>query len=166
MFHTSVPVFIHGLTTLSTILKKGEVYTSEKKIDPSVFVNARLAPTMFPLSRQIQITCDIVKGGVSRLAGEDAPSFADTETTFLELQTRIDKTITYLKGFKPEQIDGTEAKDITLKVGGHELKFIGQAYLLSFVIPNFYFHITAAYTILRHNGVDVGKMDFLGNIQS
>ena len=165
MYQASVPVFLHGFENLSAILKKGEAYATEKKFEPSVLINARLAPDMFALARQVQIVTDIVKGGVARLAGVEVPSFADTETTFAELQARITKVSDFLKTFKPAQIDGSEKKKIELKVGGNEMKFEGQPYLLNFVLPNFYFHITATYAILRHNGVAVGKMDFLGNIQ-
>jgi len=165
MYQASVPVFLHGFENLSAILKKGEAYAAEKKFEPSVLINAQLAPDMFPLSRQVQITTDIVKGGVARLAGVEVPSFPDTETTFAELQARITKVSDFLKTFMPAQIDGSEKKKIELKVGGNDLKFEGQPYLLNFVIPNFYFHLTTTYAILRHNGVAVGKMDFLGNIQ-
>jgi hypothetical protein len=163
LYQASIPVFIRGLNNFAAILKKGEEYAVAKKIDPSVLVNARLAPDMFPLSRQVQIATDVVKGGGARLAGVDVPSFADEETTFAELQTRLSKTIAFLETLTPAQIDGSENKAVTLKVGGRELQFTGQAYLLSFVLPNLYFHTTVAYIILRHNGVDVGKMDFLGN---
>lgn len=162
MYQASVPTFIRGFTNLSAILTKAAAHAEAKKIDPSVFINARIAPDMFPLSRQIQIATDVTKGGCARLAGIDIPSYADTEATFPELQARIAKTVEFLKGIPAAKIDGTEDKDITLKVGGNDLQFKGQAYLLGFVIPNFYFHITTAYAILRHNGVEIGKMDFLG----
>ena len=165
MYQASIPTFIHGLNNLSTILSKAESHVAAKKIDPSVLLNARLYPDMFALTRQVQIATDIVKGGVARLAGVEVPSFPDTETTFFELQARIAKISEFINGFKPSQIDGTEDKTISLKVGGSEMDFQGQPYLLSFVIPNFYFHISIAYAILRHSGVDIGKMDFLGNIQ-
>lgn len=164
MYQASVPVFIRMLTNLSAILKKGEAFAETKKIDPSVLINARLAPDMHPLSRQIQIATDGVKGGCARLAGVEIPSYADTETTFAELQERLAKTIAFLKTLTPEQIDGSEDRTITLKVGGGEMKFPGQTYLLNFVFANFYFHATATYLILRHNGVEVGKMDFLGGV--
>ena len=163
MYQASIPTFIRALNNLSAILTKAEAHAAAKKIDPSVFINARLAPDMFPLSRQIQIASDGVKGCAARLAGIDVPSFADTETTFAELQTRIAKTITFLQSVTAAHIDGSEERAISLKVGPRELSFKGQDYLLSFVIPNVYFHITAAYAILRHNGVEIGKMDFLGN---
>ena len=163
MYQASVPVFIQGLTNLSEILRKAETYATAKKIDPSVLINARLAPDMFALARQVQIATDIVKGGVSRLAEVEIPSYADTETTFEELQLRVAKTIAYLKTFDAKKVDGSEERKITLKVGGKELNFDGQGYLLQFVIPNFYFHIVATYGILRHNGLDIGKKDFLGS---
>lgn len=165
MYQSFIPPVLHGLGNLSAILSKAENYAATKKIDPSVLINARLAPDMFALARQVQITTDIVKGGAARLAGVEIPSYADTETTFAELQARIAKTIAFLKTVTAKQIDGTEEKEITLKVGGNEMKFKGQPYLLHFVIPNFYFHFMATYAILRHNGLDIGKMDFLGNIQ-
>lgn len=163
MYQSSIPVFIRALNNVDVILKKGEDYAVAKKIDPFVFINGRLAPDMFPLARQVQIATDVVKGGAARLAGVEVPSFADEETTFAELQERVAKTIAFLETITPAQIDGSENKPVTLKAGAHELKFTGQAYLLSFVLPNLYFHNTVTYSILRHNGVDVGKMDFLGN---
>ncbi len=163
MYQASVPTFIRGLNNLSAILAKASAYATEaSKIDPATLVNARLYPNMFPLSRQVQIASDVVKGGAARLAGVEIPSFPDTETTFDELQARIKKTITFLETIKPAQVDGTEDKNIVLKVGGNEMTFTGQAYLLTFVIPNLYFHVTTAYAILRHNGLDIGKGDFLG----
>lgn len=162
MYQASVPTFIHALNNLQNILAKGEAFAIAKKIDPAVLVNSRLAPDMFPLSRQVQIASDIVKGGVGRLAGVEVPSFPDTESSLTELKDRVSKTIAFLKTIEAKQIDGTEEKDIALKVGGRELAFKGQAYLLGFVIPNLYFHITTTYAILRHNGVEVGKADFLG----
>lgn len=162
MYQASIPVFLRGLNNLSEILKKAEAYAEAKKIEPGVLVNARLAPDMFPLARQIQIASDGVKGCGARLAGIDVPSFPDTETTFSELQARIDKTVDFLKGLTPAEIDGTEAKAITLPLRSGELQFTGQSYLLNFVLPNFFFHVTTAYAILRHNGLDIGKMDYLG----
>ena len=166
MYQASTPTFVHGLQSLSAILTKAEAYATAKKIDPAVLINARLYPDMFPFSRQVQIACDIAKAGVARLAGVEVPSFPDTETTFAELQARIKKTIDFISSHPASTIDGKENADITLKVGGNPMQFKGQPYLLQFVIPNFYFHITAAYAILRHNGVEIGKMDFLGSIQS
>ena len=162
MYQASVPVFIYQLNNLKEVLKKAEQYAPTKKIDLAVFVDGRLIADMFPFSRQVQIACDIVKGGAARLAGVEVPSYPDTEKTFPELYARIDKTIDFLKTFKPDQIDGTENKSISLKVGGKEMNFQGQPYLLHFVLPNLYFHTAIAYAILRNNGVDVGKMDYLG----
>lgn len=162
MYEASIPTFIHGLNNLSAILKKAETYAEEKKFDSSILLGARLFPDMFPLPRQVQIACDIVKGAAARLAGADVPSFPDTESTFAELQSRIKKTIDFIKTVKPAQIDGSEKRPIKLTVGGNELSFDGQQYLLYFVIPNFYFHITTTYGILRHNGLNIGKADFLG----
>lgn len=163
MYQASVPVFLKTLGNLSGILKKAEAYAVAKKIEPGVLVNARLAPDMLPLARQIQIASDAVKGFGARAAGVDVPSFADTETTFAELQARIQKTVDFLKTLKPEQIDGTEQKEVTLKVGGNDLAFTVQNYLLHFAMPNFFFHVTTAYAILRHNGLEIGKKDFLGS---
>ena len=164
MYQASIPVVIRAFDNLIAILKKGEAFAAAKKIEPSVLINARLAPDMFPLSRQIQIATDVCKGAAARLAGTEIPSYADTESTFAELYERIQKTVAYLKTFKPAQIDGSEEKTITLKVGGQEMTMKGQQYLTGFVLPNLYFHITVAYAILRHNGVDVGKKDYLGSL--
>ena len=164
MYQSSIPVFVRQLTNLSAILKKAEEHAIAKKIEPEVFINARLAPDMFPLSRQIQIATDGVKGAAARLAGVEVPSFPDTEKTFSELQARIAKTIEFAKTFSAKQIDGSEDRKVTLKLRGQDTTFSGQPYLLNFVLPNLYFHITVAYAILRHNGVDVGKKDFIGNL--
>lgn len=163
LYQASVPVFIRMLENLSSILAKAAAHAEAKKIDPSIFVNARLAPDMYPLSRQIQIATDMVKGCAARLAGIEVPSYEDNETTFAELQARIAKTIAFLQSVSAEQIDGSEEKTITLRTPSRELSFLGQPYLLNFVLPNFYFHITTAYAILRHNGVDLGKKDFVGD---
>ncbi len=163
MYQASIPNFIRMLGNLSSILNKAVDQIEAKKIDPAVFINARLAPDMYPLSRQIQIATDMAKGCAARLAGIDVPSYEDNETTFAELQSRIAKTIDFLRSINPEQIDGSEERKVTLKLRSNEISFLGQPYLLNFVIPNFYFHITTAYAILRHNGVDIGKMDYVGN---
>jgi uncharacterized protein len=165
MYQASVPSFQRTLKALDAVLDKAVANAAERKIDPAVLVNARLAPDMHPLSRQIQIATDGVKGCAARLAGVEVPSFADTETTFPELKERIAKTLAFIATIKPEQIDGSEARDISLKAGPRELNFKGQDYLLFFVLPNFYFHATTAYDILRHNGVPLGKLDFLGAAQ-
>lgn len=162
MFQASVPVLVRGLTNLQAIIGKAQAHASEKQIDPTVLTGARLFPDMLPLSRQIHIATDTAKGCAARLADVEAPKFDDVEVTFDELHTRIQKTIDYLQTFKPEQIDGTEERAITLKMRTGPIEFTGLNYLLSFVLPNFYFHITTAYDILRHNGVEVGKRDYLG----
>lgn len=163
MYQASIPVFIRMLGNLSSILDKAAVYAEAKKIDPSVLINARLAPDMYPLSRQIQIATDMVKGCAARLAGIAVPGYEDNETTFAELQARIAKTIAFLQSVSAEQIDGSEEKTITVPMRTRELSFLGQPYLLNFVLPNFYFHLTTAYAILRHNGLEIGKMDYVGS---
>ncbi len=162
MYQASIPVFRQKLDCLAAILKKAEAHAAEKKIDPSVLLQTRLFPDMFPLVRQVQITADTAKGGAANLAGVEAPRFEDVETTFAELADRIQRTQRYIGGFRPEQIDDTEDKDINVTLGGHKITFKGRQYLLGFVMPNFYFHLTTAYAILRHSGVEVGKRDFLG----
>jgi len=164
MYQASIPVFIHKLENLSNLLAKGAADAEARKIDPSVFINARLAPDMFPLSRQVQIACDSAKTGAARLAGIEFPSFEDSETTFSQLQERVAKTIAFIKNIDAAQIDGSEDRKITYTQRGKESNFIGLPYLLNYVLPNLYFHITTTYAILRHNGVDVGKRDFLGNL--
>ncbi len=163
MYDASIPFFVRTLTNLSKILGKAIAYAEAKKIEPSVLVNARLAADMFPLSRQVQIACDMVKGGAARLAGVEIPSYADTETTLQELQARIAKTVAFLQSISPAQIDGSEDRTVTLKVGGKDRSFKGKPYLFSFVYPNLHFHATTAYDLLRHNGLDIGKFDYLGS---
>ncbi len=162
MYTASVPVFVRMLTNLSAILDKGAQHAQARKFDPDILVQSRLAPDMFPLSRQVQIAGDIAKGCAARLSGAEPPKYEDNEKTIPELKARIEKTVAYLKTFKPEQIDGTEEKTIQLPLRGQTMTFKGLPYLLNFVLPNVYFHVTAAYLILRHNGVDVGKQDFIG----
>jgi uncharacterized protein len=163
MYQASIPVFVRMLDNLSSILDKGAAFAEAKKIDPTVLITARLAPDMFPLSRQVQIATDMVKGCAARLAGLEVPSYEDNETTFTELQARIAKTVTFLQSINTEQINGSEERIVTLKLRGKEIDFQGQPYLLHFVLPNLYFHITTTYAILRHNGVELGKIDFIGN---
>ena len=162
MYSFSVPVVLRFLDNLSAILKKGEDFAKEKEIDELVLTSARLAPDMFPLSRQVMIACDVAKGCGARLSGAESPVHEDTETTFDELQGRIKKVKEYLESIPAESIEGSEDKEIKFKAGPYELEFTGEEYLSTFALPNLYFHITTAYNILRHNGVDVGKMDFLG----
>jgi len=162
MYQASVPVFIRMLNNLAGFLKKGEAHAKDKKFETDVLINGRLAPDMFPLSRQVQIASDVARRCVARLAGVEPPKYEDNEKTFAELYARIDKTIAYLQGFSPEQVDGTEDKPLTIEVRGKPLDFTGMTLLLFFTFPNLYFHVTTAYNILRHNGVDIGKEDFLG----
>ena len=163
MYQASLPVLIRGLTNLQAILGKAEAHAAAKQIEPSVFTNSRLAPDMLPLVRQIQIMTDQAKGCASRLAGQESPKWADDEKTFADLHARVAKAIAYLKSFKPEQFEGAEKRAIELKFPNTTFNFTGKDYLLNFTIPNFYFHYTTAYAILRHNGVAIGKGDFLGN---
>jgi uncharacterized protein len=164
MYQASVPVITRSLTNLIAILEKAATHAEAKKIDQSVLLNSRLFPDMFPLVRQVQIATDVPRRGIARLAGLEAPSIEDNETTFAELIARLKTVITYLNGFTPEQIDGTEAKEISLKVGPQTMTFSGLPYLNGFILPNLYFHVTTTYNILRHSGVEVGKGDFLGKI--
>jgi len=164
MYQASVPVLARMFNNLAAILTKAEADAAARKIEPSVFIAARLAPDMYPFSRQIQIASDAAKGGVARLAGIEPPAFPDTETTFAELQERIRKTVDFVQSVTAAQIDGSEEKTITLKFPGREVTFPGQVFLLNFTLPNVFFHITTAYDILRHNGVALGKMDFLGGV--
>ena len=162
MYEASIPVFKRALTQLSAVLHKAAAHAEAKKFDPAVLVNARLAPDMLPLSRQIQIASDHARGAAARLAGLARPPVPDNETTLDDLQARIAATLAYIGGFTPAQIDGSEAREITLPLRTGEVKIQGQPYLLHFAFPNFWFHVTVAYAILRHNGVDIGKQDFLG----
>lgn len=166
MYESSVPVLIRNLNNLAAILEKGAGYASDREIEGAVLVNARLFPNMFPLARQVQIACDVSKGAVGRLSGVEAPKHEDTEVSFDDLQTRIKKTIEFIESVPADKIDGSEEKEIVLAAGPNEYKFRGKDYLLLFVLPNVFFHITTAYNILRHNGVDIGKMDFLGETPS
>lgn len=162
MYQASIPQFQRMLGNLAKILEAAESWAESKKIDPSVLLNMRLAPDMFPLKRQLQIATDSAKGCAARLAGAEVPSYPDSEETFTELKARLQKTIDFLGSFTAAQIDGSEDKQIVLNFPSMELKFSGRDYLFQFVQPNFYFHLTTAYAILRHNGLDIGKMDFIG----
>jgi hypothetical protein len=164
MYQASVPAFQRTLKALDAILDKASANAAERKIDSAVLTAARLAPDMFTLARQVQLASDHAKGCPARLAGVPVPSFDDTEQTFPELKARIHKTLDFIGSLKPEQIDGSEGRDISLKAGPRELSFKGQEYLVLFALPNFYFHAATAYDILRHNGVPVGKLDFLGGV--
>ncbi|HVZ00597.1 MAG TPA: DUF1993 domain-containing protein [Dongiaceae bacterium] len=161
LYHASVPVFRQMLGALSSIMDKAAAHAEARKIDPSVFVNGRLFPDMFPFTRQVTIAADFAKGASARLAGIEVPKFEDTETTFPELKARIRKTLDFLATLKPAQFEGAEARDVTIPLRGEPTTFKGGAYLFHFAMPNFYFHATTAYDILRHLGVEIGKSDFI-----
>tara|TARA_X000001036_G_scaffold384022_1_gene377776 strand:- start:1185 stop:1679 length:495 start_codon:yes stop_codon:yes gene_type:complete len=162
MYDISIPMFINNFNVLSRILSKAERHAEKRKIDESVFINARLYPDMLPLSKQIQIGTDMVRLGVGRLAGIEAPSFPDNEVTFADLQKRLSKTITFLKKVKAKQMENSEVKKIEFKIRKRIFKFKnGHAYLSNWIIPHFFFHMTTAYDILRANGVNLGKRDFV-----
>jgi hypothetical protein len=163
MYKASVPVFVQFLTSLSAVLDKAAAYAEAKKVEPAVLLNTRLAPDMFPLVRQVRAATDHAISACGRLAGADMPSFSDTEATIPELKDRIAKTIDFLKSLKPAQIDGSEDKEIKIKFpSGATREFTGQSLLLTGSLPNFYFHCTTAYDILRHCGIELGKRDFIG----
>ena len=162
MYQVAVPSVVRSLNNLVSILEKGAAHAEAKKVDPAVLIASRLYPDMFPLSRQVQIASDIARRGVARLAGTEAPALEDKETTFAELCDRLRNVIAFIETFTPEQIDGTEEKVINLPIGKETMTFAGQDYVLFFILPNVYFHVTTAYDILRHCGVELGKLDFLG----
>ena len=162
LYQASVPVFQRMLGNLQAILEKAAAHAQAKKIDESVLLNSRLYPDMLAMGRQVQIAADFAKGACSRLAGQDVPKYEDSEKTFTELIARIDKTLEHIAAFKPAQIDGQEDRDVTISIAGNPMVFKGQNYLLHQAMPNFYFHVTTAYAILRHNGVEIGKRDFIG----
>jgi hypothetical protein len=162
MYQASAPRLINSMRNLSTILDKTQAYIDAKKIDPAALLQFRLFPDMLNLTRQIQIASDTAKGVVARLAGVDIPAYEDNETSVVELQARIAKTIAFIEGFTPAQIDGTEDKAIVTKRGDKETHYTGMQFLLGHAIPNVYFHVSIAFAILRHNGVEIGKRDYLG----
>jgi hypothetical protein len=163
MYQASVPRFVNMLGNLSGILDKAQAHTEAKKLDPATLPNSRLFPDMFPLIRQVQIACDAATGSVARLAGLDVPAYDNAEKTLPELKARVLQAIAFVQGFTAGQIDGTEDKDIVIKRGEKESRYKGMQYLLGHAVPNLYFHITTTYAILRHNGVEIGKRDYLGN---
>jgi uncharacterized protein len=165
MYDVSIPIFTLSLTNLSAILDKAASHEQSKKVDPKVIPQARLIADMLPLSAQIQIACDTAKGAAARLAGVEVPKHEDTEATLAELKARVAKTLDFIKTIKSEQLQGAETREIVLKFPQTTLKFTGINYLTNFVLPNFFFHVTTAYALLRKNGVDLGKRDFLGPIQ-
>jgi len=163
MYQASAPRFASTLKNLAAILDKAKAHAEAKKIDELVLTSSRLYPDMFALARQVQVACDTAKGAMARLAGVEIPKHEDTEKTFDELKARIAKTVAFIEGFKPAQVDGTEDKALTIKLGPREVNWKGMQYLLGFALPNFYFHAATAYDILRHNGVELAKRDFIGN---
>jgi len=162
MTQASVNVFIQGLEALSEILAKAALHAEARKVDPAVLVGARLYPDMFPLSRQVQIAADFAKGTVARLAGREPPKWADDETTFDQLRDRIARTLAFVREIPTVDVDAGATRDITITMRGEPVTFAGPVYLFHFAMPNFWFHATTAYAILRHNGVEVGKRDFMG----
>ena len=165
LYDACIPALTRGMTNLSALLDKAAAHAETKKFDTIVLAQARLFPDMHPLARQVQIACDTAKGAAARLAQVDIPKHPDTETTFAELKARIAKTLDFLKTVTPAQVQGAEARTIEIKFPNGSWKFTGLSYLTDFVLPNFYFHLSMVYALLRNNGVDVGKGDFLGAIQ-
>jgi hypothetical protein len=163
MYQASVPRFVNILGNLSNILDKAQAHVDAKKIDTATLTNYRLFPDMLPMTTQVQIACDTAKGVVARLAGVEIPVFEDNEKTLADLKARIAKTVAYIQTVTPAQIDGTEDKEIVIKRGDKETRYNGMQFLLGHAVPNFYFHVTTTYNILRHNGVEIGKRDYLGN---
>jgi hypothetical protein len=163
MYQASAPRFASLLKNLSAILDKAKAHAEAKKFDELVLTSSRLYPDMYALARQVQIACDTAKGAVARLSGVEVPKHEDNEKTFDELKERIAKTLAFIATVKSAQIDGSEEKEVVLKLQGKDVPFKGMQYLLGFAWPNFFFHFTTAYNILRHNGVEIGKRDYVGN---
>lgn len=163
-YDATVPAFLQILNSLSGLLTKAEAHCEAKKIQPDVLFNARLFPDMLPLSKQVQLVCDFAAKGCARLTHSDVPAVPDTEKTFAELKARLARTIEYVKTFKPEQFEGGDTKDVTFPVGPNSMTLKGQQFLNGFAFPNFYFHAATTHGILRHNGVEVGKRDFVGGV--
>lgn len=162
MYQASVPVFLRALGNLTHVLKKGEAHAQAKNVSLEVLLQTRLIPDMLPLVRQVQIATDMAKNGTARLAGVEPLKFEDTETSFDQLHARIERVVEYIKGFKPEQVDGSEGRAITIKTRNGEQHFEGQIYLLHYLLPNLFFHCTTAYAILRVAGAELGKADYMG----
>jgi len=163
-YQSSIPVFVKALTNLRGVLQKGKAHAAARKIEESVLVNARLFPDMRPLSFQVQVATDMARGGAARLAGEEPPKFEDNETTFDQLIDRVDRTIAYLKGLKESAYEGADSRTISRPVRGEPHQFTAQNFLQQVIVPNLFFHCTTAYDILRHNGVELAKGDFLGTM--
>lgn len=164
MFDASVPSFLRQLAALDAILDKAAAHAAARKVDPAVLLATRLYPDMFALTRQVQLTCDFAKNTTARLAGQEPPKWPDEETTIEQLKARIAKTVDFVKGFSAAQIAGAEDRDITLPLRGQPTTFKGARFLFNFALPNFYFHATTAYAILRHCGVELGKGDYMGQV--
>ena len=162
MYEASVPVFKQILTSLSAIIDKAEAHATEKKIEPVALLQARLYPDMFPFQRQVQVACDFAKGACARLAGVDVPRYEDTEQSFAELKQRIATTLAFIDSLPQDGIEASAQRDISTSSGANAKQFKGQVYLVHYALPHFYFHATTAYNILRHNGVEVGKGDYMG----
>jgi hypothetical protein len=163
MYQASVPRFVNILGNLSNILDKAQIHVDDKKLDTATLTHYRLFPDMLPMTSQVQIACDTAKGVVARLAGVDIPVYEDNEKTLADLKARIAKTIAFIQTVTSGQIDGTEDKEIVIKRGDKETRYKGMQFLLGHAVPNFYFHVTTTYNILRHNGIEIGKRDYLGN---
>ncbi|HEU0200479.1 MAG TPA: DUF1993 family protein [Burkholderiaceae bacterium] len=164
MYSMSVPVFAKTLGNLVGVLDKAAAFVEQRKIDPAVLLSARLYPDMFPLTKQIQVACDFAKGATARLAGQEPPKWDDTETTITDLKARITRTLEFIAGFEAAQIDGSEERAIEMTIRGAPVRFHGLPYLAHVALPNFFFHAVTAYDILRHNGVELGKRDFIGKV--
>jgi uncharacterized protein len=166
MYEASIPTFLHTLTNLKAILQKGLAHAEARKFDAGVLAHSRLFPDMLPLTRQVQIATDAAKGAAARLAGVEPPKFEDTETTLPELLARVERTIDYLQSVKPEQLEGSDERTITIQTPRNgAFTFPGLAFLRHWALPNFFFHVTTAYNLLRHNGVELGKVDYLGAVR-
>ena len=163
MYQASIPRFVNILGNLSNILDKAQAHVDARKIDPTVLTTYRLFPDMLPMTRQVQIACDTAKGLAARLAGVEIPVYEDDEKTLADLKARVAKTIAFIETVTAKQIDGTEDKDIVIKRGDKETHYKGMQFLLGHAVPNIYFHVTTTYNILRHNGIEIGKRDYLGN---
>jgi hypothetical protein len=162
MYQASVPRFVNILGNLSNILDKAQAHVDAKKLDTATLTTYRLFPDMLPMTTQVQIACDAAKGVVARLAGVEIPVYEDNEKTLADLKARVTKTIAFIESVTPGQIDGTEDKEIVIKRGDKETRYNGMQFLLGHALPNFYFHVTTTYNILRHNGIEIGKRDYLG----
>jgi hypothetical protein len=163
MYQACVPVFTQMLNGLASVLDKASAHVAEKKLEESAFIQARLYPDMFTMGRQVKQATDFARNAPGRLAGVASPAFPDADSTFAELKDRVTRSVEFVKGFTPAQLDGTEEKEISWTAGTRQMSFKGQEYLLHFCLPHFFFHCTTAYAILRHNGVEVGKRDYMGN---